>query len=86
VSQTLRSFRDKWANRPDLAFAETMREGSDIFNWILERNGFVSVDRVRDWLAPKRRILDAGCGNGRVTALLRRYAPETTEIVGIDLT
>jgi len=30
--------------------------------------------------------LDAGCGNGRVTALLRKYAPESAEITGIDLT
>jgi SAM-dependent methyltransferase len=29
--------------------------------------------------------LDAGCGNGRVTALLRRYSAESTEVVGFDL-
>ena len=36
-AQTKTSFRDKWVNNPDLAFAETVREGSDIFNWILNR-------------------------------------------------
>lgn len=85
-SQTARSFRDKWEHNPDLAFAETLREGSDIFNWILTRNGFATPEALREWLAPRRRVLDAGCGNGRVTALLRRYAPRDTEIVGIDLT
>jgi len=44
------------------------------------------VDEFRNWLADKKRILDAGCGNGRVTALLRRYAPPSTDIVAIDLT
>jgi SAM-dependent methyltransferase len=85
ADQTARSFRDKWAHNPNLAFDETLREGSEIFTWLLTRNGFQTPDAFRAWLASRRRILDAGCGNGRVTALLRRYAPAATEIVGIDL-
>jgi SAM-dependent methyltransferase len=85
ATQTVGSFRDKWENNPDLAFAETLREGSDIFNWILGRNGFDSPDAFRAWLAGRSRVLDAGCGNGRVTALLRKYAPPATQLVGIDL-
>ena len=84
-AQTVGSFRDKWERNPDLAFSETLREGSDIFNWILGRNGMASPDAFRAWLAGRPRILDAGCGNGRVTALLRKYAPPAAEIVGIDL-
>lgn len=84
--QTSKSFREKWQNNPDLAFAETLREGSDIFRWITTRNGFATAEAFRQWLAPRRRILDAGCGNGRVTALLRKYAHEDADIVGIDLT
>jgi len=84
-TQTARSFRDKWENNPDLAFSETLREGSDIFNWILGRNGFTSPDAWRQWLSTRARILDAGCGNGRVTALLQKYAPASAHIVGIDL-
>lgn len=84
--QTGKSFKEKWENNPQLAFAETLREGSDIFRWITTRNGFATPDAVRQWLAPRRRILDAGCGNGRVTALLRRYAPADAAIVGFDLT
>ena len=86
VDQTLTSFRDKWEQNRQLAFSETLREGSDIFNWILNRNGCATAAEFGTWLAGKSRILDAGCGNGRVTALLRRYAPANTEIVGIDLT
>lgn len=81
-----RSFKDKWENNPDLAFAETLREESDIFRWIMTRNGFSGGDAFSAHLAGKRRILDAGCGNGRVTALLRKYAPDEAEVVGIDLT
>lgn len=84
--QTSKSFKEKWENNPQLAFEETLREGSDIFQWILTRNGFSSTAAFRQWLGGRDRILDAGCGNGRVTALLRQYAPPSTDIVGIDLT
>jgi len=84
--QTAGSFRDKWVNNPDLAFAETSREGSDIFNWILTRNGLATTEALRVWLSGRSRILDAGCGNGRVTALLLKYAPEAGLVMGIDLT
>lgn len=84
--QTLVSFRDKWEQNKGLAFSETLKEGSDIFNWILTRNGVPTAPDFAAWLQPKKRILDAGCGNGRVTALLQRYAPESSSFVGIDLT
>lgn len=84
--QTAHSFREKWENNRDLAFAETLREGSDIFQWILGRNGFATADAFSAWLGGRRRILDAGCGNGRVTALIDRFAPAEAEIHGIDLT
>lgn len=83
---TARSFFDKWHENPRAFYEETLREGSDTQNWILTRNGFATPSDLRAFLAGKRRVLDAGCGNGRVTALLRRYSdPATTEIVGIDL-
>lgn len=79
------TFRDKWEHNKRLAFEETLREGSEIFSWILRRNGFSSANEFAKYLEDKEHILDAGCGNGRVTALLRSCAPTTTEIVGIDL-
>ncbi|AOG12647.1 MULTISPECIES: class I SAM-dependent methyltransferase [unclassified Agrobacterium] len=82
---TARSFRDKWENNTDAFYAETLREGSDTQRWILERNGFSSADAFGAYLADRGRILDAGCGNGRVTALLKKLAPESAELVGIDL-
>lgn len=86
ASNTEKSFKDKWDNNPSLAFETTTTEGSDIYRWILERNGFADAAAFGAFLAGKRRVLDAGCGNGRVTALLRRLSSaERTEVVGIDL-
>ena len=85
IEQTRRSFNDKWTNNQDAIFAATLEPGSDIFNWILGRNGFDGPAAFSAYLASFSRILDAGCGNGRVTALLRAYAPAATEIVGIDV-
>lgn len=84
-NSTANSFRLKWEKTPDLCFEETLTENSEIFNWILRRNGFQNSSAFRRYLADKKRILDAGCGNGRVTALLRKYSKPETAIVGIDL-
>ncbi|MDB5796423.1 MAG: uncharacterized protein JWP36_325 [Paucimonas sp.] len=85
-NNTARSFRDKWENNQSLAFSATLDEGHEINKWILERNGFAGMAALRSYLAGKTRILDAGCGNGRVTALLRSCSSTaTTEVVGMDL-
>jgi SAM-dependent methyltransferase len=84
--QTATTFREKWTRNPDLAFRQTLDENSEIFRWILGRNGFEAPADLTAFLADKRRVLDAGCGNGRVTALLERYAAPEAELVAIDLT
>ena len=87
MTNTAKSFSEKWHKNADLAFANTLKEGSDIFNWIVGRNGWQDANGMRAFLENKRRVLDGGCGNGRVTALLRAHSsPEKTEIWGIDLT
>jgi SAM-dependent methyltransferase len=83
---TARSFHDKWHENPDLAFRATLTPGSDIQRWILGRNGWDTPDGLQAFLSDRERILDAGCGNGRVTALLARHAPQQAEVVGVDLT
>jgi len=85
IGNTAQSFRDKWEHNANAFYGETLKEGSDTQRWILERNGFSGPDELSSHLSERRRILDAGCGNGRVTALLRSLAPEEAEIVGIDL-
>lgn len=84
--KTKKTFHDKWVNNPDLAFSQTLDSKSEIFNWILNRNGFKNSSEFKKYLGLKKRVLDAGCGNGRVTALLRKYSDsQTTEVVGVDV-
>jgi SAM-dependent methyltransferase len=85
-ARTAETFREKWTRNPDLAFSQTQDESSEILRWILRRNGFESLRDLGRFLANKRRILDAGCGNGRITALLHRHAPPDADLVAIDLT
>lgn len=85
TGNTSRSFRDKWQKNSNAFHAETLRNGSDTQRWILERNGFANSEAFSRHLTDRRRILDAGCGNGRVTALLRTLAHDEAEVVGIDL-
>lgn len=84
-AQTRRSFNEKWKNSPDAVFDQTLKEGSSVQAWILGRNGFDSLNEFRAHLANKSRILDGGCGNGRVTALLSKIAADGADVVGIDL-
>lgn len=83
---TAKSFADKWSKNKELAFAETLEENSEIHQWILQRNGFSNQGVLKEHLKSCKRVLDAGCGNGRVSALLRSVTDvETCEVVGIDL-
>lgn len=84
-NNTATSFHDKWKNNPNLAFSETLDPASEIRNWIIRRNGFQSDEAFSSYLSGKKRILDAGCGNGRVTALLRSLSKPESAITGIDL-
>lgn len=86
MTNTAKSFSDKWHENANAFFEETLREGSDTQSWILNRNGFARIVDLKNFLSGRKRILDAGCGNGRVTMLLRRHSdPAATEVVGIDL-
>jgi SAM-dependent methyltransferase len=85
ANNTERSFKDKWDNNRDLAFSDTQREDSDIGSWILGRNGWKNHAGLKAFLAGKKRVLDGGCGNGRVTALLCTHRAPGTEVMGIDL-
>jgi SAM-dependent methyltransferase len=85
MTNTVKSFKDKWNNNPTILFKETLDENSEIFKWLNYRNGFKDGEEFRRYLSNKKRILDAGCGNGRVTALLEQYSNKDSEIIGIDI-
>jgi SAM-dependent methyltransferase len=42
----------------------------------------VNIERLRQWLSPKHRILDFGCGYGRVLGLLHRSGYQN--LMGVD--
>ncbi len=85
-NNTAKSFYDKWHKNKDLAFQNTLKEGSDIQNWILTRNGWKTQTDLSNFLKDKNTILDAGCGNGRVTALMAMNRNNNAKVTGIDLT
>jgi len=86
-NNTKKSFDDKWHKNEELLITETLNQESDIFQWIMRRNGWSDITALKNHLLKKSRILDAGCGNGRVSALLREASDSLkTEIVCIDLT
>jgi len=87
MNNTKQSFDDKWHKNRSLGLAQTIDPNSDINQWILNRNGYSNMEEFGKFLTKKKRILDAGCGNGRVTAMLRHLSDsEKTQVVGIDLT
>jgi SAM-dependent methyltransferase len=83
--QTRYSFLEKWKNNPELGFRLTQAQDSNFQQWILNRNGCGDKEAFAKELSKYSRILDAGCGNGRVTALLASLAPHA-QVIGVDIT
>jgi SAM-dependent methyltransferase len=79
--ETRSAFSSKWRRAPDFGHEEKSREF--YVNWYLERYEFGALEGLREFLAGKRRILDAGTGNGRDTRL---YAENSVaEVFGVDI-
>ena len=83
--QTKNSFDQKWKNNQDLFIGNTLDENSEIFKWVINRNGFATAKQLEFFLSDKNRILDAGCGNGRITAMLHKYSSSNSEILAFDV-
>jgi len=73
-ADTLASFADKWKMAPDY------RDATQGYytNWYIERYGFKTLNRLREFLGSKQRILDAGTGLGRDANL---FAQNTSGMV-----
>lgn len=82
--QTKRVFKEKWENHSQLGYDDIMNINSEITGWILQRNGWKSYEDLSDFLSLHPKILDAGCGNGRVTALFSKLAPNNS-VTGFDI-
>ena len=86
-NNTKKSFSDKWKKNPSMFFQDTLNQSGNTFNWILQRNGFQTANDFGKYLESKNVILDAGCGNGRIIALMDSLLPANHEKIfyGIDL-
>lgn len=80
--QSRQSFSAKWKRIPEFGHEEASRQ--IYVKWYLERYGFGTMDGLRDFLADKRAVLEAGTGVGR-DALL--YAQNTKgQVFALDQT
>lgn len=74
------SFRDKWEKHIGLPLRRCCER---ILKFLMDHPA-QRWDGMHAYLANKTHILDGGCCSGRVTALLRKHAPESAEITSID--
>jgi SAM-dependent methyltransferase len=52
----------------------------------LSRNGWKNEDYLSDFLRDQRRVLDAGCNQGRATSFMRWHSnPSACEIIGLSI-
>lgn len=54
-TNTKKSFSDKWNKNVDLAFENTLKENSEIQNWILNRNGWKNLTDFKFFLQNKKK-------------------------------
>jgi SAM-dependent methyltransferase len=84
AKQTAHSFSSKWHETSGYQIGGKDAFDAETLNWIVGRNGFETLDALGSYLGKHQRILDAGCGNGRILGLLRDVVPDTTELYGLD--
>jgi len=59
MSNTKKTFKDKWEKNPNLLFFDaTLDNNSDVHKWILNRNGFKDINQFSKFLKDKNRILE----------------------------
>src|SRR5262245_7267282 len=78
-AETRESFSEKWRRAPN--YRENTRD--HYVPWYLERYGFRTLEGLRAFLAPKRRILDAGTAHGRDVELFASNS--AARVFGIDI-
>ncbi len=83
VAQVRQSYSDKWDRIPSMYDEDTWATRHQR-EWALARYHWSSEEHLRDFLAKKKLILDAGCGLGRD---IRRYATlsPAASVIGADL-
>ena len=85
LTSTPEVFAEKWNRWSKLLFEEESARNSGILDWVLRRNGWSSTAQLREFLENRSSILDAGCGNGRITKILAENAIPKGEVFGWDI-
>jgi SAM-dependent methyltransferase len=80
--QVSRAFGYKWLRSAKFGIEGDTVEA--LASFTLEMLGWPNEAAYAQYLSDKGRILDAGCGNGRETALMARLAP-AAEVFGLDI-
>lgn len=80
-SQTNDSFSEKWVKLDQ----ESSTKGIEDFQkkWLLDLYGFKTTEGLKEFLADKKIIIDAGCGLGYKSAWFAELAPHAI-VFGID--
>lgn len=79
--ETVGTFSAKWQRAPEFGHEEKSRRF--YVDWYLRRYQFGTLERLEDFLRAKRRVLDAGTGNGRDVRLYADHCPG--QVFGIDV-
>jgi len=84
VDNTQSFFSDKWRFQSDFQMGGVAALDKQTLDWIIERNGWGSLENLRDFLQQFQVILDAGCGNGRILRLFADLVQPSQNLLGID--
>jgi uncharacterized protein YbaR (Trm112 family) len=77
--ETVESFSEKWRRAPD--YREATRH--HYVQWYLERYGFGTLEGLKEFLAGKRRVLEAGTGHGRDAEMYATHC--AGEVFALDI-
>ena len=84
IEQTRRSFGAKWNGAAGYQIGGAQSFDDDTLQWVLNRNGFGSLDEFGGHLERFSSVLDAGCGNGRILGLMADLVSDGTRLYGLD--
>jgi len=81
-AQTAGAFGFKWARRDAY---KSGRVQKDFYKWLAERYLQNDASKLKKWLFPGARVLDAGCGASMSALLLFKAYFNTVRYLGVDI-
>jgi len=80
--QTQDIFSDKWVEADEYENINKLYEFQ--YEWFLSLYGFESEEKLKEYLAGKKTIIDTGCGLGYKAAWFAKLAPHAI-VLGVDI-